>query len=414
MEPGPKKRYYINMTKNLFQKAKYQEIPQIKESLLKPIAQAMVNISTKVKKGEHVLITYDNDGRQLAHLLAELSIKKGARALTHVRDAEMSQVLATYSLERDIMRSTGFMDLQIQQADVVFIIRATRDIEIMSLIPPEKMAMATRAGRPIGSDYRVNFTRWCLILWPTLQEAEFEGLDYQEYMELFLNSCNQPWQEIEQAQKVLVGLLDKAFILTLKANPNDPDPSRRTELAMNIEPMRFANSTIDCNFPGSEVFSSPVKQSVDGQLFAAGKYAYDGHIMEDIYFKVQNGKIQNEKARIGGEYLQNILNRDEGARYFGEVALGTNPGLRLRLFNSLLNEKVGGSFHITPGKAYEMEMYDGQVVRVDNGNRSDIHWDITIPMLPNYGGGEVLLDGKVLQKDGKFLDPRLAVLNKGL
>lgn len=402
------------MTKDLFQKAKYSEIPKIKDSLLKPIAKAMVNISTKVKKGEHVLITYDADGRQLAHELARLSIQKGARVISHVRDVEMSKVLATFSSERDIMRSTGFMDLQIQQADVVFIIRANRDIETMAQVPSEKMAMVTHAGRPIGGDYRVNFTRWCLILWPTLQEAEFEGLNYQEYVKLFLNSCNQPWGKIEEAQKVLVGLLDKAYILTLIANPNDSDPLRRTELSMNIEPMRFANSTIDCNFPGSEVFSSPVKKSVEGQLFAPGKYSYDGHIMENIYFEVKNGHIQNEKARVGGEYLQNILNRDEGARYFGEVALGTNPGLRRRLFNPLLNEKVGGSFHITPGKAYEMEMYDGKVVNVDNGNRSDIHWDITIPMLAAYGGGEVLLDGKVLQKDGKFVDPRLAVLNKGL
>ncbi|KKT76244.1 MAG: Peptidase M29, aminopeptidase II [Microgenomates group bacterium GW2011_GWA2_44_7] len=88
--------------------------------------------------------------------------------------------------------------------------------------------------------------------------------------------------------------------------------------------------------------------------------------------------------------------------------------LRNRLINPLLNEKVGGSFHITPGKAYELTEVGGEKVNLDNGNRSSIHWDITILMLPQYGGGEIKIDGKTIQKNGRFLDPKLSVLNEGL
>ena len=119
-------------------------------------------------------------------------------------------------------------------------------------------------------------------------------------------------------------------------------------------------------------------------------------------------------ASAGEADLNAILNTDEGARYFGEVALGTNPGLRRRLLNPLLNEKVGGSFHITPGRAYSRTEYHGRPVMLDNGNRSDVHWDIAIPMLASFGGGRVLLDGALVQEDGRFLAPELSVLNAGL
>jgi aminopeptidase len=157
-----------------------------------------------------------------------------------------------------------------------------------------------------------------------------------------------------------------------------------------------------------------VRDSVEGQLYAEGLYAYDGRNFEDIFVRTERGRIVEARARVGERELLELLDVDEGARYFGEVAFGTNPGLRRRVLNGLLNEKVGGSFHITPGRAYTYSEYEGQQVRVDNGNRSQIHWDIAVPMLPEYGGGRVRLDGRDLQVDGRWLDPALAILNGGL
>ncbi len=138
-------------------------------------------------------------------------------------------------------------------------------------------------------------------------------------------------------------------------------------------------------------------------------------LVEDFYFKVENGKIVEATAKKGENDLIDYLNTDEGARYFGEIAFGTNPGLRQRVFNPLLNEKIGGSFHITPGNAYNDRLdEEGNPVKIDNGNKSKIHWDITIPMLPQYGGGEVIVDGKTIQKNGKWLVKGAEILNKGI
>jgi aminopeptidase len=253
-----------------------------------------------------------------------------------------------------------------------------------------------------------------LIYWPTEKEAAVEGLSYEQYVDLFLNACNQPWREIQTAQAHLVELLNRASTLEIDANPRDLDAGRRTHLRMDIGPMRFVNSTIDRNFPGSEVFAAPVRDSVEGQLFACGLYTHDGRRMEDIFLRAERGRVVEARARVGEADLLAVLDTDDGARYFGEIALGTNPGLRRRVLNGLLNEKVGGSFHITPGRAYQFTEYEGQPVVVDNGNRSQVHWDIAVPMLPAYGGGEVRLDGDPVQVDGRFLDPALAVLNRGL
>ncbi len=194
---------------------------------------------------------------------------------------------------------------------------------------------------------------------------------------------------------------------------------------MSIDGMTFCNSTIDLNYPGSEVFSAPVLHSVNGQIYAEGEYLKDGYLIKNIFLKIENGRIVEAHADSGNEELQAILNRDDqkpgfGSRFFGEVALGTNPGLTRRFFNSLLNEKVGGSFHMAIGHCYSYNEYDGQPVKVNNGNTEDktsLHWDLTILMHrkpDGSGGGRVIVDGEIIQLDGKFLDPDLAILNPKL
>jgi aminopeptidase len=343
-----------------------------------------------------------------------LSSEAGARVLYLQRDQWLEAEVAATCTPKDAARSATLNDVAFQSADVTLIVRCATDTDAFENVPRDRFKRWNEAREYSMIDYRVNHTRWVLIYWPTEQEAAAEGLTYVEYVDLFLKSCHQPWREIREAQGRLVEMLNEAEQLEIEARTSDPDPSRRTRLKMNIGPMKFVNSTIDRNFPGSEVFASPVRDSVDGQLFGEGRYAFEGRTIEDLFLRVERGRIVEARARVGEGALREILDTDEGARYFGEIAFGTNPGLRRRVQNGLLNEKVGGSFHITPGRAYSFDRYEGQTVAVDNGNRSQIHWDIAVPMLPAYGGGVVRLDGREIQVDGRWLDPALAVLNSGL
>ncbi len=258
---------------------------------------------------------------------------------------------------------------------------------------------------------------FCLTIIPTVEDAKLDGMDYEEYMKLFFESCDQPWEQIHQNQGVLVERLDKAETVRLV---NDDG----TDVSMSIEGQTFANSTVDKNVPGSEVFSSPIKESVNGTLVAKGKFKYGPYpVVEDITLVFENGKVVDFDAVAGKDTLALIITADdgngEGSRHVGELGIGTNPRLREHVINALLVEKIGGSFHLALGKSYTLTEYNGAPVKVDNGNKSKsgIHWDITTMLRGK--GGKMYFDDKLVQDDGIWVDesgepdPELAVLNGG-
>lgn len=399
------------MKKNKLSQGYSLEIQFFRQELVDKIASDMVNISTKVRRGDNVLIHLDPGGRQLALALARLSIKKGARVYYLIQDRELNAEILKGSSLKDIARFYSFDNAKFFEADVSFVIRSPKTAFAYEKLEPLTMNAFNDAAQPALVEYRVNHSRWCLIYWPTMEEAKIEGMRYEDYLKLFFESCRQPWNRIEKAQEKLISILNKASELILVSNQSDKDPRKRTKLEMLIKGMTFYNSTIDKNYPGSEVFSAPLKDSVNGQVFAQGTYSYNGKQIQDIYLKFENGKVVNANAKKGENNLIDILDTDEGARYLGEIALGTNPGLKQRLFNPLLNEKVGGSFHFALGRSYQNEKQNGKIVKLFNGNVSKIHWDITILMHKAYGGGAVIVDGKTIQKDGRFLGRGLEVLN---
>ena len=387
------------------------EIAFFNPKLVQKIAQDMVNISTKVRAGDNVLIHFDPGGRQLALELAKLSVQKGARVYYLIQDRELNAAILDSSSKKDISRFYSFDNAKFFEADVSFIILSPKTAFAYENLKAPVINTFNDAAQPAVMEYRVNHSRWCLIYWPTPEEAKIEKMKYEDYVKLFFKSCNQPWDKITKAQDKLCAILNQAKTLELVANSNDKDKKKRTDLKMSIQGMSFSNSTIDKNYPGAEVFSAPVKNSVQGQVFAQGMYSYNGKRIYDMYFRFENGKVVEASAKKGETNLIEILDTDEGARYLGEIALGTNPGLNRRLFNPLLNEKLGGSFHFALGRAYQNEKQKGKTIKLFNGNTSKNHWDITILMRPEYGGGAVIVDGKTIQKNGRFAVRGLETLN---
>jgi len=271
---------------------------------------------------------------------------------------------------------------------------------------------------PLDGRFQSGDLHYCLTIIPTPSDAELDGMEYEEYMCLFFEASDQPWDEIEKAQEKLIEKLDQGKEIRIT---NDDG----TDLTFNIEGQTFANSVTLKNVPGSEAFTGPVRERVNGTLVAKGRFKFGNYqIMEDITLKFKDGRVCECDARVGREVLEKIVTMDdgngEGTRFAGELGIGTNPHLRKHLMNSLLVEKIGGSFHIALGTAYQYERYNDRPVKVDNGNRSasGTHWDITTIL--GGKGGRMILDGKVIQKNGVWVgedeetpDEELAVLNKG-
>ncbi len=239
---------------------------------------------------------------------------------------------------------------------------------------------------------------------PTPEDAVLDNLSYDAYVDLFFRMCDVDWKAIDQAHQVLIGQLNLAKQLRFT---NDDG----TDLSMNIDGFTFCNSLVAKNVPGSEVFSAPHKNSVQGKLVAKGRFIPkgQGELIEDITLEFKDGRVIAFDARVGREALAEEVEADEGSCYVGEIGIGTNPVLQQHVVNSLMVEKIGGSFHIALGNAYTFHDYLGTPVHVDNGNRSKIHWDITTMLVGK--GGRIYVDGTPIMENGKFLDPRLHILN---
>lgn len=239
---------------------------------------------------------------------------------------------------------------------------------------------------------------------PTEEEAQIDGIDYPDYLTFFFEAADQPWQHIRTAQAKLIAAFNKGDDLHITNSDG-------TNIRMKLTGHTFANSVIQRNIPGSEIFSGPVRESVNGTVVANGTFAFDihgeTHVMKNLRLTFENGLVTNAEAEEGQEALTAIISQDDhraetdpkyqGMRKVGEIGIGTNPHIRQHLANPLLVEKISGSFHIALGSAYG-NRYMGEDVFMDNGNRASAHWDITTMLRGKEG--RMYLDGHLMQKDG--------------
>jgi aminopeptidase len=269
------------------------------------------------------------------------------------------------------------------------------------------------ASKEIGKIYSDRFVElkknkpsqfYTITVVPTEKDADLDQIPYDQYVDLFFRMCDVDWDLVNDAHKILIAKLNAGSELRITNNDG-------TDVVMDIKGFTFCNSRVAKNVPGSEVFSAPRIDSVNGKIVAKGRFIPKAanELIENITLEIENGRIVNYHADIGHEILKTIIETDEGSRYFGEIGIGTNPVLKQHITNSLMVEKIGGSFHMAIGAAYEYTDYLGDPVTLDNGNRSKNHWDITTML---YGKeGMMILDGEVIMQDGKFTDPAISYLN---
>lgn len=250
----------------------------------------------------------------------------------------------------------------------------------------------------------INYTMTTI---PTPKSAEIESIDYAEYTRLYFELCDQPWSQIKAAQGLLIKHFDKASNIRIQNNDG-------TDLSMSMidhdgSHFTFCNSTIGKNIPGSEIFSAPRIDSTNGRIIAMGRFGDEGEI-ENMRLKFKDGVLISYECDHGLESLTQRLATDDGARRVGEIGFGTNPHLKRHLANDLLVEKIRG-FHVALGAAYTYTEYDGRQVKVNNGVKSDLHWDITTML---YGkDGRIDLDGQPIMLRGEWLVAGCEILNQG-
>ena len=246
--------------------------------------------------------------------------------------------------------------------------------------------------RPV-LNYRVGKTRWCVLRWPSPSMAQGAGMSTEAFEDLYFDVCTMDYRKMARAMVPLEQRMQKADAVRIKG------PG--TDLSFSIKRIGAKMCKGDRNIPDGEVFSCPVKTSINGRIQFNTPTIYAGTKFENVCLEFKAGKVVNATSN-NTRRLNEILDTDPGARYTGEFSLGFNPYILNPMCDILFDEKIAGSLHLTPGQAYE---------ECDNGNRSSVHWDMVLIQRPEWGGGEIWFDGELIRKNGQFLPRDLKPLN---
>jgi aminopeptidase len=356
------------------------------------LAAVLTGFSTNLQKGERVLIDAFDIPEAMVVALVRAARERGAVPFVNLQRARISRELVN-ALDPEQFETQATWELaRMQKMDAYIAVRGADNIFEMSDVDPSKVSRVMQAMKAV-LDYRVNKTKWVILRWPTPAMAQQAMQSTESFEEFFFRVCTQDYSRMVEGMQALETLMANTDQVHLKG----PD----TDLRFSIKGIGAVACGGRHNIPDGEVFSCPVKDSVEGEITYNAPTIYQGVSFDRIHLKFEKGKIVHADG-TNAQRLNEILDSDEGARYIGEFAIGFNPHILEPMRDILFDEKIAGSFHFTPGQAYE---------EADNGNRSQVHWDMVQIQRPEYGGGEIWFDGELIRKDGLFVKDSLKQLN---
>lgn len=356
------------------------------------LAETLTVFSTRLKKGEKVLIDAYDIPDDMVIALVRQTRRLGAIPYVNIQRARITRELIREGVEEQFAL-TAKVELQRMKAiDAYIALRGAENIFESSDIPAADMKTAMRLLRPV-TDWRVKKTRWVVTRWPTPSMAQQAKMSTEAFEDFFFRVCTLDYARMEPGMKALKAAMDKTDRVEIKG------PG--TDLRFSIKGIGAVSCGGTHNIPDGEVFSCPVKNSVEGEITFNAPTIYQGTSFERIRLVFEKGKIV-EATGSNTRRLNEILDSDAGARYIGEFAIGFNPHIEEPMHDILFDEKIAGSFHFTPGQAYQ---------EADNGNRSQVHWDMVCIQRADYGGGDIYFDGKLIRKDGLFVPTPLKKLD---
>lgn len=359
------------------------------------LAEQLINYSVGLKPGEHILLELKETPEALAIELIRAIRKAGGHP--HVRLISDAVNREMYMGAEDAQYETIGKHLlaEIQDMQAFISIRGAHNVTETSDVPADRMALAMKHLRA-GQNWRVGKTKWCALRWPTPAMAQLSGMSTQAFEDFYFDVCLLDYPRLAPVMDELAALMNATDEVHILGNG--------TDLKFSIKGIPALPCCGNYNIPDGEVYTAPVRDSVNGIITYNCPTIYQGIAFDGIVLEFKDGKViraeSSDKQKTAA--LNKILDTDEGARYVGEFALGINPKILSPMRDILFDEKIAGSFHFTPGQAYE---------NADNSNRSQIHWDMVCIQRAEYGGGEIYFDGKLIRKDGLFLDERFAIFN---
>jgi aminopeptidase len=362
------------------------------DSRFTQLAEGLTGFSTALAKGERVLIDGFDVPDAMIIALVRAARARGAHPYVQIHRARVTRELALGAEEAQFSVHAEVELARMQKMDAYIALRGSGNIFESSDVPSQRVQLISRLMKPV-LDHRVGKTKWVVLRWPSSAMAQQAGMSTEAFEDFYFKVCTLDYARMTPGMKALADLMKKTDQVQIKGPGTDLRFSIKGIGAQPCGGLR--------NIPDGEVFSCPVRDSVEGHVQYNAPTVYLGASFDNIRLAFKKGRVVEATAN-NTKRLNEILDSDEGARSIGEFAIGFNPYIREPMRDILFDEKIAGSFHFTPGQAY-----DG----VGNGNKSQVHWDMVCIQRPEYGGGEIWFDGKLIRKDGLFVPKSLHKLN---
>ena len=336
---------------------------------IKVFAHNLIHKSIQVKSGDKVYIDYTGESTEaLARQLIKETYAAGAMPFPHYTNPRVQREMLLHCNEEQLRLMARVAAAEMAQMDCYLAVRGADNISENSDVPAENLALYERLySTPVHHEIRVPKLRWCVMRYPNNSMAQLNNQSLEAFEDFYFDVCTLDYSKMDRAIKDI--------------------PAIKCSGSMNI--------------PDGEVYTAPVRDSINGMLTYNTPAVFQGFTFENISFTFENGKIVKTTANDTTRINQ-VLDTDDGARYVGEFALGVNPYILNPMKDTLFDEKIMGSFHFTPGNCYD---------DAPNGNHSAIHWDLVCIQRPEYGGGRIWFDDVLIREDGRFVLPELDGLN---
>jgi aminopeptidase len=356
------------------------------------LAEGLVAFSTALKKGERVLIDAFDVPDAMTIALVRATRRRGAYPYVQIQHGRVTRELAVGAEEAQFVPHAQVELARMRKMDAYIALRGSNNIFETSDVPADKVRLVSRLMKPV-LDHRVGKTKWVVLRWPTGSMAQQAGMSSEAFEDFFFRVCTLDYSRMIPGMKALAGLMRRTDRVRI-VGPG-------TDLRFSIKGIGAKECGGQYNIPDGEVFSCPVRESVEGHVQFNAPTVYLGTSFDRVRLAFRQGRIVDASSN-NDKRLNEILDSDAGARFIGEFAIGFNPHIREPMRDILFDEKIAGSFHFTPGQAYE---------ECGNGNKSQVHWDLVCIQRPEYGGGEIWFDEKLIRRDGIFVPPALQKLN---
>ena len=356
------------------------------------LADILVNYSTRVKKGELVYVEIKGvPTLELGKAVVRAVTKAGGVPFWYYNDESMIRQFLMKNTETQIREFARFHLAMMKRTDAYIGIRGSNNPFDLNDIPRKKIDMFNKLFyKPVHLQQRVKRTKWVVLRFPNDAMAQLAKQPQEVFEKFYYDVCCIDYAKMSKAMDPLVKLMKKTNKVHIKG--------KGTDLTLSIKGIPPVKCDGHRNIPDGEVYTAPVRDSVNGVLQYNTPSLYEGTVFEGIRFEFKNGKIVKATANNDTAKLNRILDTDSGSRYIGEFAIGVNPMVKEPMKDTLFDEKIDGSFHFTPGQCYD---------EAPNGNKSAIHWDLVCIQRSDYGGGEIYFDGKLIRKNGVFVHPAL-------